>query len=111
MTTPEERIATLEGVTCDLRDYMKEGREWREKTTECLAKMSVNQDNFRVYQIHCDADRADIIAKNTALDKRVTETEGYQKRQYKMAGLLAVVTSGLGLSSPKIVQMITEWLS
>lgn len=118
MPTVEERLATLEeskrigeAVQDDLREYMKEGRDWREETTKCMSRMEVNQDNFRIYQIHCDTDRGDLVAKNTALDKRVADTEGFQKRQMKMGCIIAILASGIGVTSPKIAQKLVEWLS
>jgi hypothetical protein len=106
MTGDRERIASLEAnqrntdKTVDaIFEYMKDGKEQREKMIAQLAVVVDNQIDMKLYQDRCDAER-------TAHDKRITEVEGFQKRQIRIAVLAGGFGSFLALGGSKVIEKV-----
>jgi translation initiation factor 1 (eIF-1/SUI1) len=106
MTGDRERIASLEAnqanttKTVDaIFEYMKNGKEQRERMIVQLAIIEGNQVDMKKYQDRCDAER-------TAHDKRITEVEGFQKRQIRIAVLAGSFGSFLALGGSKVIEKV-----
>lgn len=100
MPLTEERLAALEENKIHTKEtidaiftYMKEGRAWRDDVISTLATVVNNQKSMTDYQKVCNDERAELEKKHTALDGRVTETEGYQKRQIKVTAFVSLLVS------------------
>lgn len=69
-------------------EQIKQGNENDKKILSELAVISTTQIDMKSYQTKCDKDRLEH-------DKRITETENYQKNQKKNIAAIVVVLSGL----------------
>ncbi len=91
--------------------YMKEGRAWRDDVTSTLAVVVNNQKGMTDYQQKCDKERSDLGDKHTALDKRVTETEGFQSRQIKAALGAGGLMGFLVIGGSKLLEKFAGWFT
>lgn len=118
MPTDGERLATLEEAKRNTEQaihaiflYMQEGRNWRSETDKTLSKMVQNQDAMAAYQIRCDDERKEIVGKADLVEKRVTVTEGFQKRATRAAAIIGIVFGGGMWGAPKAFAKIVELIS
>lgn len=113
MPSNEERLATLEATRHaneqfqrDVYSYMEKGSDYRDQTSRDITRLVVIQEAMTQYQVKCDADRVKIANDVANVDKRVTITEGYQKRQVKYASVACMLGGAAGISGAKICEKI-----
>lgn len=118
MPSPEERLAALEENKAHTKEtieaiftYMKEGRLWRDDVTGTLAVVVNNQKGMVDYQKQCDAERLKLATDTTALDTRVTATEGFQKRQLRLIFFMAIGINFLVMGGAKLLEKIGSFFS
>lgn len=86
LATNEANIENFAKSQARIEDYMKALFEQNGEIKTSVALLVKSQEGMTKYQEGCDRERRD-------LDKRVTETEGYQKRQMRSAGGIAAAIS------------------
>lgn len=82
----------------EFREYMKDGREFREEVVKHMVTTNINTANFLEYVRQCESER-------TLHDKRIAEVETEQKVQKGIiaAGMaaLALVGTFMGIGAVK----------
>jgi hypothetical protein len=117
MPSPEERFATLEADSRNtakaidaIFDYMREGRQWRDDTTRCLATLVTNHQRTAEYQVRCDNERDSIDKTVTLLGTRMDNVEAFHKRQIKVAVWAGGIAGSVILGGSKAFDKLDKFL-
>lgn len=118
MPSPDERLAALEENKIHTKEtieaiftYMKEGRAWRDDVTSTLAVVVNNQKSMTDYQNKCDKEREDLKTDIGDVKSRVTETEGFQKRQIRAVFFMGAIMTFFVEGGAKLLTKLGEWFS